>query len=177
MIYSAKHQLTAVFRCVKSAYIRSFLIRIFSHLDLIQRFTGQIFVFNLNSGKYGSEKFRMWTLFTLCLTLMVHLPQHLIISFEVWNTTGETVYLIFENNLIHISIQSHRNEDIIVWKITQKQSFFQNSMQLTTKLWTALLEIIVLSKHKKVFYMFWKECWFRITFLRVSNLLELAEIQ
>ena len=63
------------------------------------------------------------------------------------------------------------------WK--QSNSYFHTiSQKLITQklLWTALLEIIVLSKHKKVLYMFWKNVGSELHFC-VSNLLELAEIQ
>ena len=39
-----------------------FLVRIFSHLDWIRRFTLQISIFSGNEGKYWPEKFRIWTL-------------------------------------------------------------------------------------------------------------------
>ena len=43
-----------------------FLVRIFPHLDCIRRDTPYLPVFSLNARKYGSEKLRLRTLFTLC---------------------------------------------------------------------------------------------------------------
>ena len=42
--------------------IRSFFLPVFSCIQ-----SGQISVFSLNTGKYGPEKLRIWTLFTQCL--------------------------------------------------------------------------------------------------------------
>ena len=47
--------------------IEFFLVRIFLYSDWKRRFTWQLFVFSPNTGKYGPEKLRIWTLFTQCI--------------------------------------------------------------------------------------------------------------
>ena len=52
---------------VKSVQIWSFLWSVFFlHSDWLQRDTKYLSVFSPNAGKYGPEKFRIWTNFTQC---------------------------------------------------------------------------------------------------------------
>ena len=55
------------FHCVKSALIRSFLVRIFPHSDRIRIDTFYLSVYSPSTGKYWLGKLRIRTLFTLCL--------------------------------------------------------------------------------------------------------------
>ena len=62
----AKAFVTSIYHChcMKSVHIRVFLVLIFPPSDWIRKDTEYFSVFSPNVGKCGSEKLRIWTLFT-----------------------------------------------------------------------------------------------------------------
>ena len=59
------------------------LVRIFLYLDWIRRNTSHLSVFCLNAGQSGSEKLRIWTLFTE--QSIFKKPRSTVISSSQWN--------------------------------------------------------------------------------------------
>ena len=53
----------------KVLIFRVFLVRIFPHLDWIQKDTPNLSLFSQNAEKYAPEKLRIWTLFRHCWEL------------------------------------------------------------------------------------------------------------
>ena len=70
------------------------MVRIFPHLECIQRDTEYLSIFSLNAGKYGEEKLQIRTLFTWCMKtkiiLVVYLPHLKELPFQILNKDFKT---------------------------------------------------------------------------------------
>ena len=78
--------------------------------------TEYLSVFSQNAGKYGSEKPRIWTLFTQCLKITVHnlclcfkFRQHMFnqIPFLYCLNTIKTVTVLYSGHDLHLLFPQH----------------------------------------------------------------------
>ena len=81
-----------------------FLVLIFPYSVWIRIFTLQISVFSPNVGKYGPEKFRVWTLLSVAKCRIFFLIQ----VFHLYSTAGKTSY----EPVIAL---------ILIWSLKQRQ--------------------------------------------------------
>ena len=108
-------------------------------------FSGPYFlVFELNTGKYGPEKLRIWTLFTQC---------------QLWQTWGVITFFKPKNTnfLRHTTItQSYHKMMIGVYNLTTRKSFILNKREA---------RIAANNAVSVSFQTFWVSCLFLILWL------------
>ena len=93
------------------------LVCIFPHWHWIRRDTPYLSVFRPNSGKYGPEQLRIWTLFTQCKSLAHFWP---IFSFQMLPVGIEREQLLEKGSFISL-IRDHRYAVTLheIWKRIQ----------------------------------------------------------